>query len=144
MLHVLIDGQKVTMELNSRAPTGIISKKTLQVIKPGFHNLQPTSRQFVSYTRHPVKCVRRIVVDVTLNHTMHKIYVYIVDEEYDSLFGLEWISELLHEINWIELFSHESVHNLTISIQQPSLEQNARLNQLIAKYDGIFSQTAGN
>jgi len=40
------------MELDSGAPTGIISKKTLHAIKLNSSKLQPTDRQFVSYSQH--------------------------------------------------------------------------------------------
>jgi len=131
------------MELDSGAPTGIISKKTLHAIKLGSCKLQPTDRQFVSYSRHPVKCIGHLLVSVTLGHTTRELYVYIVDEEYDSLFGLEWIGQFVHDINWTQIFSPEAIHNLKASSSRLLPEQSARLDQILAKYDSIFSKTAG-
>jgi len=143
ILEVQINGQNVIMELDSGAPTGIISKKTLHAIKLDSSKLQPTDRQFVSYSRHPVKCIGRLLVNVTLGHATRELYVYIVDEEYDSLFGLEWIGQFVHDINWTQIFSPEAIHNLKTSSSRLFPEQSARLDQILAKHDSIFSKTAG-
>jgi len=99
--------------------------------------------QTICYSRHPVKCIGRLLVNVTLGHATRELYVYIVDEEYDSLFGLEWIGQFVHDINWTQIFSPEAIHNLKASSSRLLPEQSARVDQLLAKYDSIFSKTAG-
>lgn len=78
-ITVDIEGRNLKMELDSGAPCGIISIKSLREIKPHFV-LQPTDRQFKSYTHHHLKCVGRISVNATLGQTTKKLNLYVVKE----------------------------------------------------------------
>jgi len=143
MINVLIDGTEIAMELDSGSPTGIISRKTLHKIKSDPISLRPTDKQFMSYSHHPVKCIGRLLVNVTLKKITRKLYVYIVEDDHDSLFGRDWIAEFIDEINWTEVFSARKINSLTTSSQCLSSEQIANLEHLLEKYDHIFSDTAG-
>lgn len=87
-LTVLVEGRHLTMELDSGAPCGIISVKTLRTVKPHY-SLYKSDRQFVSYTHHPLQCIGRIPVNVTLGNTTRRLNLYVVDGDYDILFGRE-------------------------------------------------------
>lgn len=68
MLNVQIDGRSIKMELDTGAPCGIISIKTLRSIKNHF-SLQKSDRQFSSYSRHRISCVGRLPVTVKIGNT---------------------------------------------------------------------------
>lgn len=143
MIPVKIDGQNLKMELDTGAPCGIISVKTLRSIKPNFR-LQKTDRQFASYTHHKVNCVGRLVVNAEVGKTLRKMNLYVVEGDFDTLFGREWIAQFAHEINFVELFSSsEQVNSLTTATPDLTSIQRKRLDSVLVRYDDIFSEVAG-
>lgn len=131
------------MELDTGAPCNIISKKRLSTIKPNFV-LQSTKRQFTNYTGHSIKCIGLIVVNVTIGSTTRKWDLYVVDDNRDTLLGREWIIHFIKNINFAELFSiSNKVHTITSTTSCLSSEQKKQLNQLLARYEDVFSNTPG-
>lgn len=142
MLNVQIDGHNIPMELDTGAPCSIISKKRLITIKPNYI-LQSTKRQFTSYTGHPIKCIGLIVVNVTIGSTTRRLELYVVDDDRDTLLGREWIIHFIKDINFAELFSTSNkVHTITSTTSCLSSEQK-QLDQLLARYEDVFSNTPG-
>lgn len=143
MIDVLIDGKILQMEVDSGAPCGIISENTLRKIKPRF-TLKKSERQFVSYTGHSIPYIGRIRVKVTIGHATRELQLFIVKGQFDALFGREWISHFVNEINFKRLFSApETVHVISSAAPNLTQRQKAQLNQLLVKYKDIFSLTAG-
>ncbi|XP_011701123.1 PREDICTED: uncharacterized protein LOC105457890 [Wasmannia auropunctata] len=138
-----IDGRDLEMELDTGAPCGIVSKQTLFFIKPAC-KLFKTDRRFASYTGHGVNCIGRIPVEVTLGKTSRKLNLYVVDGNFDSLFGREWISHFVHEIKFHELFnSPDDIHAVTTLAPELSREQKTRLDQFLMNYKDVFSTSPG-
>ncbi|XP_024868818.1 uncharacterized protein K02A2.6-like [Temnothorax curvispinosus] len=142
MLTLEIDGCNLEMELDSGAPCSIISIKALRKIKPHF-SLQSTDRQFASYTHHRLKCIGRLPVNVTLGNTTRKANLYVVNGDYDTLMGREWITQFAHEIDFVKLFAVERVHGLTIMPPHLTVEQSNRLNTILQRYNDVFSEAPG-
>ncbi|XP_011858765.1 PREDICTED: uncharacterized protein K02A2.6-like [Vollenhovia emeryi] len=143
MIDVTIEGKRVQMEIDSGAPCGIINIKTLRKIRPRFV-LEKTDRQYVSYTGHPIQCIGRIPVKVTVGNTTRELNLFIVKGQYDALFGREWISQFVHEINFVKLFSTtNTIHTISTIASSITQDQAARVNQLLAKYKENFSSKAG-
>ena len=82
-------------------------------------------------------------VSVKVGTTTRRLNVYVIEGEYDSLFGREWISQFAQEIDWAGLFSTTEIHSLNSITPQLTEEEKNRLRQLLAKYEDIFSATAG-
>lgn len=143
IIRVVINGCDVDMELDTGAPCGIISKKTLQKIKP-VDRLLKTDRQFSSYTGHKIPCIGRVPVDVKVRAKNRRLNLYVVDGNFESLFGREWISHFVDEIDIGELFTDADQVN-SVKVATPTLteEQNLALLQLLRKYEDIFSESAG-
>ncbi|XP_011883987.1 PREDICTED: uncharacterized protein K02A2.6-like [Vollenhovia emeryi] len=143
MIDVEIDGKILRMELDSGAPCGIVNVKTLRTIKPKFL-LKKTDRQFVSYTGHQIPCIGRTLVNVTIGKTTQKLKLFVVKGHFDALFGREWISHFIHEIDFAKLFSATETINMISSVN-PKLThaQKERLGQLLAKYKDVFNLKAG-
>ncbi|XP_018399992.1 PREDICTED: uncharacterized protein K02A2.6-like [Cyphomyrmex costatus] len=141
---VLIEGRSLQMELDSGASCGIISKAKLQEIKL-HQTLNDTDLQFVSYTHHHLKCIGYIPVNVTLGSTMRKLNLYVVDGNNDILFGREWISQFVHEIDFEKLFTTAEKLNslITPTVQPLTVDETKRLNTLLQRYDDIFSEQPG-
>lgn len=142
MLSVEIDGVKLDMELDTGAPCGIISSSTLRKIKFTYQ-LHPTNRQFASYTHHRLNCIGRIPVDVTVGNTTRRLDLYVIEGEYDSLFGREWLAQFVSEIDLTKIFTPLEVHNLTTTSPTLTRNQVSRLETLLIRYDNIFSSIAG-
>ncbi|XP_058828188.1 uncharacterized protein K02A2.6-like [Topomyia yanbarensis] len=143
VIHVTIDGHSMDMEVDTGAPCGIISEKKLRVIKPIF-TLVKSDRQFSSYTGHRIRCLGRLPVNVSIGSTTRKLNLYVVAEDYDTLFGREWISQFAIEVNLNELFTQSNtVHSLASTSSKISMDQQQALSQLLANYDDVFGDTAG-
>lgn len=143
ILTILIDGHSLKMELDSGAPCGIISKKTLRTFKPQFTLLE-TDRQFVSYTQYRLNCIGRIPVNVTLGNTTRNLDLYVVEGNYDTLFGREWITQFVQEIDFIKLFPNpEQIHNITVTSPQLTVKQRQHLDAILQRHQDMFSNTPG-
>lgn len=144
LIDVNIDNKVLQMEIDSGAPCGIVSVYTLRSIKPKF-SLNKMDRQFVSYTGHRIPCIGRIPVNVTIGQTTQKLDLFVVKGRFDSLLGREWISQFVSEINFVKLFSTaETIHILGTATPCLSQGQKTQLNQLLTKYNDIFSPVAGS
>ena len=94
MVDTFINGIEIKMELDTGSPCGIIGKKYLQNLK---HNgNRETQRQFSSYMGHPITYFGRIPVLVKLGQTVRKLNLYVMDGEFDPLFGREWIAHFVN------------------------------------------------
>ncbi|XP_058839737.1 uncharacterized protein K02A2.6-like [Topomyia yanbarensis] len=127
VIHVTIDGHSMDMEVDTGAPCGIISEKNS------------------FYTGHRIRCLGRLPVNVSIGSTTRKlINLYVVAEDYDTLFGREWISQFATEVNLNELFTQSNtVHSLASTSSKISMDQQQALSQLLANYDYVFGDTAG-
>ncbi|XP_062704044.1 uncharacterized protein K02A2.6-like [Aedes albopictus] len=139
MVDVRIDGRALRMETGPGAPCGIIAESKLRHIKPNY-SLSKTDRQFSSYTGHPINCLGRIPVNVTVETTNRRLNLYVVAGESDSLFGREWISQFVDQINLNRLFS-EPVNS--ISNSGLTAEQTTRLTALLDSFEDVFNDVPG-
>lgn len=139
---VSINGTKIEMEIDTGAPCGIISKNHLKNIKHS--GIFKTTRKFHSYSGHSIPCLGRIPVYVKVGETIRKLNLYVMDGDYDPLFGREWISHFVKEINWSDLFSPSNQVN-SIKTAQPLLcsSEERKLQYVLSQYNDIFSETAG-
>ncbi|XP_031349037.1 uncharacterized protein K02A2.6-like isoform X2 [Photinus pyralis] len=143
MINVNIDGHDIKMELDTGAPCAIMSKQCLDSINPNLP-LKKSDRQFSSYTKHSINCIGITSVRVTVGKTSRTLDLYVVEENYDSLFGREWIRAFVNEINFIQLFSsRDQLHTISSKVPQLSREQQQQISNLLSQYDDIFSNTAG-
>ncbi|XP_055633621.1 uncharacterized protein LOC129773967 [Toxorhynchites rutilus septentrionalis] len=141
VVSVEIDGL-LEMEVDTGAPCGIISEKKLRTIKPTF-TLKGTDRQFSSYTGHKIMCMGLLPVNVSVGATTHKLNLYVVSGDYDALFGREWISQFMKEVNLNELFSKtDPIHSLVSTKSTCAVEREA-LSQLLVNFEDVFSDTPG-
>ncbi|XP_023305650.2 uncharacterized protein K02A2.6-like [Lucilia cuprina] len=143
MMEVLLNGKKVVMELDSGAPCGIISEATLKTLLGKLY-IQPTSRKFTSYTGHKINVIGRVVVNVTVGHKTRKLNVYVVDGDYDALFGREWIQQFVNEIDFRRLFSSsEPVGTLKMDAPHLTPKEAQLLQDVLVNFEDIFSCSAG-
>ncbi|XP_062708108.1 uncharacterized protein K02A2.6-like [Aedes albopictus] len=139
MIDVEIDGHGLRMELDTGAPCGIIAESKLRGIKPKYSLLR-TDRKFSSYTGHPINCLGRLPVNVTVGTTNRRLNLYVVAGESDSLFGREWISQFVEQINLNRLFS-EPINSINSS--ELTADQTTRLSSLLDGFADVFSDVPG-
>ncbi|XP_058064493.1 uncharacterized protein K02A2.6-like [Anopheles bellator] len=141
ILPVNIDGTNIPMEFDTGAPCGIIAERTLRSIKKTYQ-LLPTNRQFVSYTGHRIHCLGQLPVSVSLGKHAHRLTLYVVSGQVDSLFGREWIRPFASQIDLNTLFaSNTTVHTVTSKDLTPPQEH--QLTALLESYKDIFSDSPG-
>lgn len=141
MLDVQIDGRTLQMELDTGAPCSIVSESTLKTIKPHF-TLQPSDRQFSSYTGHRVSCIGRVNVNVTIGTVTRKEQLYVVSGVSDSLLGRDWISHFADQIDLNHMFSAQtSIHSIVNTAMTPDRE--IRLAKLLDSFANVFSESPG-
>uniref|UniRef100_A0A182YS55 RNA-directed DNA polymerase n=1 Tax=Anopheles stephensi TaxID=30069 RepID=A0A182YS55_ANOST len=128
------------MELDTGAPCSIIAEETLRLIKP-LYTLQPSDRQFSSYTGHRVTCVGRLKVQVTIGMRTRSEQLYVVSGVSDSLLGREWISHFADQINLNELFSAQTpIHSIESTLTPDREKQLARI---LDSFSSVFSDSPG-
>jgi len=131
------------MELVSGAPFDTVSKETLHSIKSTC-KLHKINKQFVSYSRHSIKCIRYAPVNVTMGKTSRNLKLYVMEGKYNSLFGNEWISAFVNEISIRELFStSNNIHTITTETSGLLEEKTCRLNQFLINHEDLFNLTPG-
>ncbi|KAI8117119.1 Retrovirus-related Pol polyprotein from transposon 412 [Lucilia cuprina] len=143
LIGVEINGGKVNMELDTGAPCGIMSMATVKSCTDKY-KLLTTDRKFTSYTGHRIDCIGRVVVNVKVGATTRRLNLYIVDGNFDSLLGIEWISQFVGEIDFVKLFStSEPVEAIKMDSPSLSAHESQILGQVLAEFEEIFSDTAG-
>ncbi|XP_059222020.1 uncharacterized protein K02A2.6-like isoform X3 [Stomoxys calcitrans] len=142
MIERRINGVKIQMELDTGAPCGIMSRNTFRS-RIGNQRLLKTDRRFTSYTGHRIECVGRVAVNVSVGLSTRKLNLYVVDGDFDALFGREWISQFVNEIDFVRLFSSGPVMSIKTATPHLSPEELSRLQSTLSKFDGIFGDTAG-
>jgi len=81
-----------------------------------------------------------------IGSTTRRLDLYIVDDNRDTLLGREWIIHFIKDINFAELFlTSNKVHTITSTMLFSCLssEQKKQLDQLLARYEDVFSSTLG-
>ncbi|XP_024872568.1 uncharacterized protein K02A2.6-like, partial [Temnothorax curvispinosus] len=127
MINVIIDGHNLKMELDTGAPCGI-----------------KTDRQFASYTLHKINCIGRLPVNVKVGQTTKRLNLYVVEGDFDTLFGREWIAHFTHEIDFKKIFSSSNkIHAVSTTPPRLTQEQEKQLEQLLDRYQDVFSDVAG-
>jgi len=66
----------------------------------------------------------------------------VIEGDYDSLFGREWLAQFINEINLVETFTSLNVHNLNANSPELTEKQKSRLETFLKHHDDIFSSTA--
>ena len=77
--------------IDTGTPCSIISINMLKSIKTKL-NLIKTDRRFSSYTGHRIHCIGCQPVNVKINNKQCRLSLYVVEDNYDSLMGREWIT----------------------------------------------------
>lgn len=143
MLKVEINNREVSMELDTGAPCAIMSYNTLKKNNIDF-SLQKSDRLFSSYTGHRVNCMGYALVSVKYGKVTRRLKFIVVKDDFDSLFGREWISQFITEINFNHIFSSsEQVKNIKCRSQDLSPSQKSHLDKLMTRFQSTFSETAG-
>lgn len=143
MVEVFLNGKNVIMEFDSGAPCTVISKATLRSVM-GNARLLKTNRRLSDYSHNRLVVLGRVVVDARVGSTTRKLNVYIIDGDYDSLFGREWIEEFVHEFDFIKMFSSsEPVRAIKMATPHISPGETQLLQQLLNSFDNIFSDSTG-
>uniref|UniRef100_A0A182PWJ5 Uncharacterized protein n=1 Tax=Anopheles epiroticus TaxID=199890 RepID=A0A182PWJ5_9DIPT len=102
-----------------------MSETTLHSIKARY-SLNPTDRQFTSYTGHRINCLGRLPVKVKIGDVTRRLNLYVVSGNTDSLFGREWIANFKKQIDIGKL-----------------IDPNAALNSLLGGFASLFSDVPG-
>ena len=142
LIDVIVEGTTVKMELDTGAPCSMISKLRLDQINPNLM-LQKTVRNFASYTGHRINCIGKTSVTATIGTTSRNLELYVVDEEFETLLGREWISEFVREINFAQLFRKPSSLHKVSSQQTLTPDQQKELETTLNRYHDVFSDTPG-
>lgn len=144
ILCVQLEGERFEMELDTAAASGITGSKTLEKVVPDFKSrLLPSDKAFADYSYNRLLCLGRILVQVTFGKTTKNLFLYVIERNYDSLFGREWIREFVNEINWNEIFKPQTIHTVSTSSSPLTAVQGAQLDKLLEKYSDVFKNTAG-
>lgn len=75
----------------------------------------------------------RIPVNVTVEDTTRRLNLYVVEGDYDSFFGREWLVQFINEINFTEMFAPSDLNNINVMSPDFIKEQTSRLEAFLKK-----------
>ncbi|XP_054259880.1 uncharacterized protein K02A2.6-like [Macrosteles quadrilineatus] len=128
MVKILIEGKPVRMELDTGAAISILpysTFKSLNINKKIFH----TNIELRTYSSEIIKPRGVVFVECTYNDQVFVGKLYIVNQNFDAIFGREWIREV--KLDWAEL---KTVSNNTTS---------TALEDLLDEFKELFEPGVG-
>ncbi|XP_072152504.1 uncharacterized protein [Bemisia tabaci] len=137
-LNVLINGQPLSMELDTASSIAVISAKTKDRLLP-HAKLLPSSQNFSSFTRTKFNTLGYVPVNVTFKGRTRALDLYVVAFGADSLFGREWIKYFSDLISFQDFTSINQIKSS--SYITPDLQ--TRLNKLCDKFPSLFKDQIG-
>ncbi|XP_054266890.1 uncharacterized protein K02A2.6-like [Macrosteles quadrilineatus] len=128
MVEILIEGKPVRMELDTGAAISILpysTFKSLNINKKIFH----TNIELRTYSSEIIKPRGVVFVECTYNDQVFVGKLYIMNQNFDAIFGREWIREV--KLDWAEI---KTVSNNTTS---------TALEDLLDEFKELFEPGVG-
>ena len=101
-VHVLINGKKLSMELDTGAEVSIISEKTRKEIFPK-EKLRPSDLKLKTYTNEPMKVTGTLNVKVQHEDQFKKLVLVVTAGNGPRLLCRNWLNHI--NLNWKKLFA---------------------------------------
>ena len=101
-VHMLNNGKKLSMELDTGTEVSIISEKTRKEIFPG-EKLRPSELKLKTYTNEPMKVTDTLKVKVQYEDHFKKLVLVVTAGKGPSLLGRNWLNHI--NLNWKKLFA---------------------------------------
>ena len=99
-LDVEVEGQRVTMELDTGAAVSLVSESTYRHLFPGTPLLESTA-QLCTYSGEPLSVVGEREVLVRYGNQSEKLPLIVLKEDGPSLFGRNWLQCI--KLDWQEI-----------------------------------------
>lgn len=139
--EVCLDGTiEEVFIIDTGATISLISFKRFREL---FRNrkLDRADTTVVSYTGEPIKLVGRVTVAVKCGTESMRLPLYVVEGNYASILGMEWIRKL--RIDWSSLLTQSPGTKSQISHGNRCNSIATGLEQLKRKYRGVFEPGVG-
>ena len=121
-----VDGEIMTMEIDTGAAVSLISQKTYFTLFPNVPLMKP-SLKLTKYTAEPIRVVGQINVQVNYKGYVGNHDLHVVEGNGPTLLGRDWLSRI--QIDWASIkLVGESVRPL---------------DELVAKYAEVFDSKPG-
>ena len=101
-VHMLINGKRLSMELDTGAEVSIISHKTRKEIFPE-EKLRPSKLKLKTYTIEPKKVAGTLKVKVQYEDQLKNLALVVTAGNGPSLLGRNWLNHI--NLNWKKLFT---------------------------------------
>ena len=101
-VNMLINGKKLSMELDTGAEVSIISEKTREETFPE-EKLRPSDLKLKTYTNEPMKVTGTLTVKVQYADQFKKLALVVTAGNGRSLLGRNWFNHI--NLNWKKLFA---------------------------------------
>lgn len=141
-VHVKLGTGTEVFQIDTGASVSLIGKSKFRQLFPG---LQPKRADINlrTYTKEQVKLLGMVRVKVSVNNQTKFANLYVVDGEFGSMFGLEWL--WIFKLNWQEIFSHPSMNNSCVHVSEVNGQPKTteKLKDLLANYKDIFEPGVG-
>ena len=124
-----LDGNPVSMEVDTGAAVSIISERTQKSLFPSTDLAKPNVR-LRTYTSKPIPVVGQMSVEVKHNGYVGRHTLYVVERNGPALVGRDWLSKIRHD--WVSIKAIVSSKN----------KHDA--DELLKKYAEVFQPGLGN
>uniref|UniRef100_T1I2T8 CCHC-type domain-containing protein n=1 Tax=Rhodnius prolixus TaxID=13249 RepID=T1I2T8_RHOPR len=127
ILPILINDKRIQIELDTGSAATILSNKIFKTIPSG--KLNPIAITFRSYNKEVIRPLGETAVKVQHKGTTKTLKLFVVQEDYSSIMGWDWIRQL----NILPISNCDAnVNNIQI---------DATVNELLNKYDSLFGSS---
>ena len=120
-VHMLINGKKLRMELDTGAEVSIISEKTREETFPE-EKLRPSDLKLKTYTNEPMKVTGTLNVKVQYEDQFKKLVLVVTAGNGPSLLGWNWLNHI--KLNWKSLFA---VHTAGLGFLHKLMQRHKQL-----------------
>ena len=100
-IDILLNGKYVSMELDTGAAVSCIGRKNFDRLSLPGCGMAKCNMNLCVANGHIVKALDKAIVDVKYNNSNHVLPLYVVDADFPTLLGLEWIRPLFGP-DWFE------------------------------------------
>lgn len=112
LLNVIINDCSVPMELDTGAAVSCISRNKLDSLKLNC-KLEPSTRTLNVANGESVQALHISKVKVRFRDSEHNLILYVIDGQFPTLFGREWIRVFFGD-SWLSRLVGDTVHQLKV------------------------------
>lgn len=139
--NIKLDGQDVTMEVDTGASVTVISEQTFRQTLKSTSKIQSSDANLHTYTGEEIRVLGTIKVPVEYNNQKTTLPAIVVAGKSANLLGRNWLKEI--KLNWQQVFSTTSSKGEIKQESGDKIIKDLKLSEMLKKYPEAFEEGLG-